>query len=295
MTTKSEVIYKSKSKHLRSMLDKEGNVLPVFKEIMDKFTEDDRAYYAGMIDGDGAIVFIQPKDRPNKKLRVILELKEVNAEPVVELANLFDASIRRKIYYDTNTDTKPSLVCELGRVKSILFLFMIYPYLLEKKLTAKSILQQSGCPDEHLTNDKQFSYAYLAGYTDAEGCITFKLRHQKGWKGKGITSNYNCSYRLTSNNFGHLAYLKNQLEEKGYKFNKDEIKDYKNVKEREGRNPDKWKSTKVLIIGGWEQLSSLYKSLLKYSKINNKRQLMKRTQQYHNLIYTALPRYHAKK
>ena len=65
-------------------------------------------------------------------------------------------------------------------------------------------------------NDKQFSYAYLAGYTDAEGCITFELRHQKGWKGIGISSSYRCLYRLTSNNFGHLAYLKNQLEEKGW-------------------------------------------------------------------------------
>ena len=150
-------------------------------------------------------------------------------------------------------------------------------------------------PVEYLTNDKQFSYAYLAGYTDAEGCITFELRHQKGWKGIGISSSYRCLYRLTSNNFGHLAYLKNQLEEKGYKFNKDEIKDYKNTKEREGRNPDKWKATKVLIIGGWEQLSNLYKHLLKYSKINNKRQLMKRTQQYHDLIHTTLPRHNAKK
>jgi hypothetical protein len=214
---------------------------------------------------------------------------------LAELANIFDLSVRRKIYYDTNTNTKPSLMCEFGKAKAEIFLIMIYPHLLEKKMLVKNILTDLKYPAEYLTNDKQFSYAYLAGYTDAEGCITFKLRHQKGWKGKGITSNYNCSYRLTSNNFGHLAYLKNQLEEKGYKFNKDQILNYKNVKQREGRNPDKWKSTKVLIIGGWEQLSSLYKSLLKYSKINNKRQLMKRTQQYHNLIYTALPRYHAKK
>ena len=48
-------------------------------------------------------------------------------------------------------------------------------------------------------------------------------------------------------------------------------------------------------IGGWEQLSNLYKHLLKYSKINNKRQLMKRTQQYHDLIHTTLPRHNAKK
>jgi hypothetical protein len=48
MKTRSSTIRESKSKKLRSMLDKEGNVLPVFKEVMDKFTEDDRAYYAGI-------------------------------------------------------------------------------------------------------------------------------------------------------------------------------------------------------------------------------------------------------
>ena len=64
MKTRSSTIRESKSKNLRSLLDKEGNDLPVFKEVMDKFTEDDRAYYAGMIDGDGTIILTQPKNRP---------------------------------------------------------------------------------------------------------------------------------------------------------------------------------------------------------------------------------------
>ena len=284
MKTRSNTIRESKSKHLRSMLDKEGNVLPLFKEIMDKFTEDDRAYYAGMIDGDGTIILTQPKNRPNKKLRVSLELKEVNAEPVIELAKLFDISISRKIYNEAK-NTKPSLKCEFGRVKSILFLFMLYPYLLEKKLTAKNVLQYCGCPDEHLMNDKKFSYAYLAGYTDAEGCIKFTLRHQKGWKGRGITSSYKSSYTLTSNDFGHLSYIKQQLENKGYKFNKDYIQKYENLSYKR----EKWSPTRNIMIGGWEQLSKLYESLLKYSKINNKRNLMKKTREYHYLINKRLP------
>ena len=284
MKTTSNTIRESKSKNLRSMLDKEGNVLPVFKEIMDKFTEDDRAYYAGMIDGDGTIILTQPKNRPNKKLRVSLELKEINAEPVIELARLFDISVSRKVY-NAAKNTEPSLKCEFGRVKSILFLFMIYPYLLEKKLTAKNVLQYCGCPDEHLMNDKKFSYAYLAGYTDAEGSIKFKLRHQKGWKGKGITSSYNCLYILTSNDFGHLSYIKQKLENKGYKFNKDYVQKYENSSYKR----EKWNPTRNIMIGGWEQLSKLYESLLKYSKINNKRNLMKKTREYHYLVNTRLP------
>ena len=43
------------------------------------------------------------------------------------------------------------------------------------------------------------------------------------------------------------------------------------------------------MIGGWEQLSKLYESLLKYSKINNKRNLMKKTREYHYLINKRLP------
>ena len=284
MKTKSNLIRESKSKNLRSMLDKEGNILPVFKDIMDKFTEDDKAYYAGMIDGDGSIIYQQPKDRPNKKLRVALELKEINAEPVMELANLFDISVSRKIY-NIDTNTEPSLKCEFGRAKAELFLFMIYPYLLEKKLTAKNVLQRNGCPSEHLTNDKKFSYAYLAGYTDAEGSIRFRLNHQKGWKGKGITSSYNCLYILTSNDFGHLSYIKQQLENKGYKFNKDYVQKYENSNYKR----EKWNPTRNIMIGGWEQLSKLYESLLKYSKINNKRNLMKKTREYHYLINTRLP------
>ena len=69
---------------------------------------------------------------------------------------------------------------------------MVCPYSVLKKLFVKMTHNRGKCPVEYLTNDKQFSYAYLAGYTDAEGCLTFELRHQKGWKGKGISSPIGC-------------------------------------------------------------------------------------------------------
>jgi hypothetical protein len=67
----------------------------------------------------------------------------------------------------------------------------------------------------------------------------------------------------------------------GYKFNKDYVD--------ENKDKEKWNPTRHIMIGGWEQLSKLYKSLLKYSKINNKRNLMKKTREYHYLINTRLP------
>ena len=66
MTTKSEIIYKSKTKNLRSLFDKKGNELPIYNDILDKFTTDERAYYAGMIDGDGCISYAKRKNRPGK-------------------------------------------------------------------------------------------------------------------------------------------------------------------------------------------------------------------------------------
>ena len=136
MTTKSETIYESKTKHLRYLFDEQGNALPIYNDILDKFTAEEKAYYAGMIDGDGSIQYLKRKDRPGKKLKIVLELKEVNAEPLTELANIFDLSVRRKIY-DVKTNTQPTLVCEFGKAKAEVFLFMVYPHLLEKNYLLK--------------------------------------------------------------------------------------------------------------------------------------------------------------
>ena len=89
MTVKSETIYESRTKHLRSLFDEQGEPLPILNDILDKFTDDEKAYYAGMIDGDGCIHYAEHKNRPGKKLKITLELKEVNAEPLTELANIF--------------------------------------------------------------------------------------------------------------------------------------------------------------------------------------------------------------
>ena len=66
MTTKSETIYESKTKHLRYLFDEHGNALPIYNDILDKFTTDEKAYYAGMIDGDGSIQYLKRKDNQVK-------------------------------------------------------------------------------------------------------------------------------------------------------------------------------------------------------------------------------------
>ena len=58
------------------------------------------------------------KIEPGKKLKIVLELKEVNAEPLTELANIFDLSVRRKRFMMLILNTQPTLVCEFGKAKS---------------------------------------------------------------------------------------------------------------------------------------------------------------------------------
>ena len=86
-----------------------------------------------------------------------------------------------------------------------------------------------GCPEDIFEEpdmkDRNFSYEYLAGYTDAEGSITMSR----------LGRNYFAfRYALISNDMEHLRFIKSKLMEDGFEFRKDEIKTYKNVKkERE--------------------------------------------------------------
>ena len=132
--------------------------------IAKNFSTADRQYYAGMIDGDGNIT-VTPK-YPNR-LRILLELRHDHAEPILKLAELFDLTISKKIYLIPQGNAQPTLNIEFGGIKAKLFLFSIYPYLLEEKEKATTLLRSLDCPAEYLPEERQFSFEYLAGYTDA--------------------------------------------------------------------------------------------------------------------------------
>ena len=54
MTTKSEIIYESKTKHLRYLFDEQGNALPIYNDILDKFTTDEKV---GLTTIAGSVIF----------------------------------------------------------------------------------------------------------------------------------------------------------------------------------------------------------------------------------------------
>ena len=164
-------------------------------------------------------------------------------------------------------------------------MFSIYPYLLERKDKARKVLLDLDCSEEYLPKERQFSFEYLAGYTDAEGTVNFSLRHDKKKTGI-ITSSYRQYYLLTSNNSGHLQFIKKNLIDLGFDhFRKDYIKTYTNTKKREGRSPEKWKNTSVVSLGGSPtQLSKFYKNVEPFMLIKHKKENMQHTMTYDKII-----------
>ena len=282
--TKAIIVRQSSSLYFRKWND-------VVASMAKNFSTSDRKYYAGMTDGDGS--FHIPAKRPNL-LRIGLELRHDKAEPVLKLAELFDLSISKKIYLKKKGNTKSSFKCELGGIKVKLFLFSIYPYMLEKKEEARAVLMSLGCPAQHLPEERQFSFEYLAGYTDSEGTVTFGLRHQKTKSGK-ITSSYNYRYELTNNDNAHLQFIKKNLIALGFDhFRKDFIDTYKNAKKREGRNPEKWKPTTHIYLGGTStQLSKFYKNVEPFILIKHKKDNMLATMKYNDIIGKGMPYYNS--
>tara|TARA_R110000851_G_scaffold88871_1_gene193896 strand:- start:31 stop:921 length:891 start_codon:yes stop_codon:yes gene_type:complete len=273
------LIKESSSKNLK-------DVKNISKWMGKNFSISERQYFAGMMDGDGYVGVRIPKDRKHLKLSVVLELRHDHAEPIYRLAELFDLSIAKRIYLKRK-NTKPSLKVELSGVKARLFLICIYPYMLEKKKRTREILLKLDCPERHLSETREFSLEYLAGYIDAEGSVHFKLSHQKTKVGN-ITSAYRYYLTLTSNDKDHLQYVKQNLIKLGYDhFRKNYVNTHKAEKKspRLGTNPDKWNDTTHIILGGsHKQLSKLYKNVEPFMLIKHKKDNMKSTIRYNNLF-----------
>jgi len=277
------LIRESSSKNLKDVED-------ISKWMRYNFSESERRYFAGMIDGDGYVGVRVPKNRKHLKLSVVLELRHDHAEPVTRLAELFDLSVSKKVYLMAK-NTQPSLKVELSGVKARLFLICIYPYMLEKKKRTKEILVKLDCPEIHLPEEREFSLEYLAGYIDAEGSVCFRLFHKK-LKTGNIGSSYKYFLTMSSNDGDHLQYIKQNLIKLGYDhFRKDFINTYKTEKaktklpSRKNSNPDKWGDTTHVILGGTpKQLSKLYKNVEPFMLIKHKKDNMKSTITYNNLF-----------
>ena len=278
--SKSFIIRKSSSLHFKEWNESIG--------LMTKnFSTSDRKYYAGMTDGDGHLSLLK-QNKIYDRFVVSLGLRHDHAQPILKLAEIFDLTIRKRIYLDkARENNQPILIIDLSGIKAKLFLFSIYPYLLEKKEKARAILIKLKCPEEHLPEERQFSFEYLAGYTDAEGTVVFKLTHEKTKTGN-ITSCYKMRYELTNNDNAHLQFLKKNLIDLGFDhFRKDYIDNYEKEKKegRKGANPENWKPTTHVFLGGTpSQLSKFYKNVEPFILIKHKKDNMLATIKYNEII-----------
>jgi hypothetical protein len=284
----STIIRKSKSNNLRSWSLKDGTINPLFHKIKSQFPIPARQYFAGVWDGDGYQRNRKLANRPSKILQLCLEMAEDGCEPVLMLGKIFDLTIRcvtRK--GEKYKNRQPSYTVDLSGPKGEMFLLLIYPYLIENRSIVREILLERKCPENFLKADLQFSWPYLAGYADAEGNYYMKLRHekQKRKNGHAISSCYRFRFALTSNDFESLRFIKQQIINRGFKFRKEHIHTYKDLK-REGANPEEWSPTlHIYLKGGPAELSKLYKNFYMYSLISRKKKTMEKTMEYARIIY----------
>ena len=283
------IIKQSKSNNLRSWRLKDGTINPLFHEIKDNFPIPARQYFAGIWDGDGYQRNTKTPNRPNKILRLCLNMAENGKEPVLMLSRIFDLTILQNIRNgEKYKNYQPSYIVNLSGPKAEMFMLLIYPYLIENRSIMRKILLERECPENLLEEGFQFSWPYLAGYADAEGSYHMKLTHskQKRKNGHAISSSYKFRFALTSNDFKSLRFIKQQIINRGFKFRKEEIKNYKNAKKREGTNPEKWKPTlKINLKGGPVEHSRFYKNFYLYSLISKKKKVMEKTMEYARIIY----------
>ena len=279
---KSECIKKSKSNSLRSWRLKDGTVNPLLYKIKSQFPISTRQYFAGVWDGDGY------QRIRKRKIDLALEMAQSGCEPVLMLSKIFDLSIvYRKREGELYKNCQPTYVVTLSGPKAEMFMLLIYPYLIENRSLIRKILLERRCPENLLEKGLQFSWPYLAGYADAEGSYMMKLRHEKQKRKNGytISSSYKFRFILTSNDFTSLTFIKNKIIERGFKFRKDYVKRYENVK-RKNRNPEKWNLTlDVALRGGPVELSRFYKNFCHYYLIKKKKDIMEKTMEYSQLIH----------
>jgi len=286
---KKMILKKSKSNWLRTWLKKDGSLIPLFYEILARFPIAVRQYFAGIWDGDGCQNNKQISNTPYKTLKLCLDMAENGNEPVLMLAQIFDLSLD----YVTRKGEKyknyqPSYRVNLGGPKAEMFMLLIYPYLIENRSLVREILLERGIPERLLKDPLTFSWPYLAGYADAEGYYEMRLYHAKCKRKNGyaISSSYKFRFNLTSNDFKSLKFIKQQIIDRGFKFQKDQIDTYEKVKGKKGQNPKNWKPTlRVDMGGGPKELTRFYKNFYQYALIEKKRKAMEKTMEYSQIIY----------
>ena len=246
----------------------EGKLNELYLPFSKKFTFDDLKYFAGMLDGDGHISL------KNGRASVELELEEKDAFPVAFLADALDLSVQYSVRSGgktiQNKDRKKtsSLRTFVQGEKAYMLLCMIFPFLLEKKGVVRKILATKFSNLDFFSLEKQFSFAYLAGYADAEGSFQKLIRTSK----RTNHSNMSFRFQLTSTDEDHIRYLCSCLREKGFNV---KVHSYKRNRLRKDGSPNK--DMHRIDVTDLRSLKRLYNLFLPYAKIHRKIDVMKST------------------
>ena len=254
----------------------DGHLHPFYRELLANFEPEEIQYYAGLMDGDGSFALTTKGGKINPLIKMQISLTEEAAEPIIQLADKLDCTLSKiefseeyKIKNPRRRNTKPWYYLAIPKQKAWFFLYLIYPYLLEKKEAAKKLfmyqykdfLETGG---ESRFHQRQFSYPYLAGYADAEGYYKYKLN-----KGKS-KNKFAFVFKLTSTDIGHMDYLGNTLLKLGYNVKLSKI----TPKHLNGKRV---KDQKTISLVGLQDLQKLYKHLMPFAKIKRKKRAMSMT------------------
>lgn len=243
----------------------EGRTHPYWIDILQNFDIEDIQYYAGLMDGDGNFGYAKEGN-----IRMQISLTEEAAEPIIELAEKLDCTLSRieyskeyKIKNPCRANTKPWYYLSIPKQKAWFFLLLIYPYLLEKKERAKSMLADRFIDflecQLRLQHQRRFSFPYLAGYADAEG--HYKYKYNKGIK------RFTFAFKIYSTDIGHIDYVGLQMAKLGFPISYSKIT----------RHRLSTKPAKGIILTGLENLRKLYRKLLPFGKIKRKKRAMTMT------------------
>ena len=170
--------------------------------IDDQVNESFWAYHAGMADGDGCF-------NTTKKKYPYYQLSLIDKNIIKELADLYEVTITK--HKKQKKKHNQRYIVSLCGKNYRHFIQKIYSSLIEKRDVIKKVIEEQ---DIEIIKKPNYRYdilnvsnnqlAWLAGYFDAEGCISFDHRYDK----KSKKYNFRSRISLTSTNLKVLRYAK---------------------------------------------------------------------------------------
>ena len=155
------------------------------------------AYHAGMADGDGSFKF-------NKK-SLCYQLSLIDKNIIKEISSLYGTKLGKVKRYKSHH--KQSYVVSLNAKNAEHFYQKVYPYLIEKRDKIKKQAATVGLKLTKKPVSLDQKFCWLAGYFDAEGCVSMDKRLDK----RSNKYNFKIQLRFTSTDLKVNRYVRKFL------------------------------------------------------------------------------------